>query len=41
MMIAGHVSGKQEAKELEIIAKSLIIGNRARVLAKKVKIDLS
>lgn len=37
MMIVGQISGKQEAKEIEYIAKSFIIGNRARTLAQKAK----
>ena len=35
MMIVGQVSTPEEAKEIEFIAKSLVIGNRARVLAHK------
>ena len=37
MMIVGQVSSPEEAKEIEFIAKSLVIGNRARVLAHKLK----
>ncbi len=37
MMIVGQVSTPEEAKEIEFIAKSLVIGNRARVLALKLK----
>ena len=37
MMIVGQISTPEEAKEIEFIAKSLVIGNRARVLALKLK----
>jgi hypothetical protein len=37
MMIVGQVSSQQEAKEMELIAKCLVVGNRARVLASKIK----
>ena len=37
MMIVGQVSTPQEAKEMELIAKCLVVGNRARVLAAKIK----
>jgi len=37
MMIVGQVSSKQEAKEMEFIAKCLVVGNRAKVLAGKIK----
>jgi len=33
MMIVGQISTPQEAKEIESIAKSLVVGNRARELA--------
>jgi len=36
MMIVGQISTPEEAKEIEFIAKSLVIGNRARVLAHKI-----
>ena len=36
MMIVGQISTPEEAKEIEFIAKSLVIGNRARVLARKI-----
>jgi len=39
MMIVGNISGKQEAKEIEFIAKSFIVGIRAKVLAKQVRIN--
>jgi len=37
MMIVGQVSSPEEAKEMEFIAKTLVVGNRARVLAEKIK----
>ena len=37
MMIVGQISSAQEAKELELIAKCLVVGNRARMLAGKSK----
>ena len=37
MMIVGQVSTPEEAKEMEFVAKLLVVGNRARVLALKVK----
>jgi len=37
MMIVGQVSSKQEAKEMEFIAKCLVVGTRAKVLAEKIK----
>jgi len=37
MMIVGQVSSPEEAKEVEFIAKNLVVGNRARVLAEKIK----
>lgn len=37
MMIVGQVSSKKEAKEMEFIAKCLVVGNRAKVLAGKLK----
>ena len=37
MMIVGQVSNAEEAKEIEFIAKSLVIGKRAQVLAHKIK----
>ncbi|MCX6665928.1 MAG: hypothetical protein NT038_07735 [Euryarchaeota archaeon] len=32
MMIVGQISTPEEAKEIEFITKSLVVGNRARVL---------
>ena len=37
MMIAAQVTNKDEAKEMEFIAKLLVVGNRARTLAIKAK----
>jgi len=37
MMIVGQVSTPEEAKEIEFIAKSLLIGNRVRILARKLQ----
>ncbi len=37
MMIVGQISNEQEAKEMEDIAKCLVVGNRARILAAKIK----
>ena len=37
MMIVGQISSPEEAKEMEFIAKMFVVGNRARVLAEKVK----
>ena len=39
MMIVGNISGKQEAKEIEFITKSFVIGNRARVLSQQAKLN--
>ena len=36
-MIVGQVSTQEEAKEMEFVAKILVVGNRARVLALKAK----
>ena len=35
MKIVGQISTPEEAMEIEFIAKSLVIGNRARMLAHK------
>ena len=35
-MIVGQVSSPEEAKEIEFITKSFVIGNRAKVLANKI-----
>ena len=37
MMIVGQVSTADEAKEIEAITKSFVVGNRARALALKIK----
>lgn len=37
MMIVGQISSKNEAKELEFITKSFVVGNRARELAIKAR----
>jgi len=35
MLIVGTVSNKNEAKEIEFIARLFLVGNRARRLAKE------
>lgn len=37
MMIVGQISSPEEAKEMEFIVKMLVVGNRARVLAERIK----
>ena len=37
MMIVGIVSSAEEAKQIEFIAKTLVVGNRARILASERK----
>jgi hypothetical protein len=37
MKIVGQISTAQEAKDMEFIAKCFVVGNRARVLADKIK----
>ena len=37
MMIVGQISNPEEAKEVELIAKNLVVGIRAKALAKKGK----
>ena len=37
IMIVGQVSSPQEAKEIEFITKSLVVGNRVRKLAHALK----
>ena len=37
MMIVGQVSSPKEAKEMEFVAKCLVVGNLARVLAAQIK----
>ena len=37
MLIVGQVATPEEAKEIEFIAKSFVVGNRAKALALKSK----
>jgi len=37
MMIVGQISTPEEAKEMELVAKVLVVGNRARALALKLR----
>ena len=37
MMIVGQISSKEEAKEVESIAKCMVVGFRAKVLAEKIR----
>jgi len=37
MKIVGQISSPQEAKEMELIAKCLVVGMRAKVLAAQAK----
>lgn len=37
MMIVGQVSSPEEAKDIENIAKILVVSNRAKFLASKIK----
>jgi hypothetical protein len=37
MMIVGQISSPEEAKEMEFIVKMLVVGNRAKVLAERIK----
>jgi hypothetical protein len=37
MMIVGQVANPQEATEIEFIAKSFVVANRARALALRLK----
>jgi len=37
MKIVGQISSKLEAEEIEYIAKSFVVGNRARILAAQIK----
>jgi hypothetical protein len=36
MMIVGQVSSKEEAVEIESIAKFFVVGTRARILAQRI-----
>jgi len=37
MKIVGQISSEDEAKEIEFITKTFVTGNRARVLASRLK----
>ena len=37
MMIVGQISTPQEANDMELVAKCLVVGNRARILAARLK----
>ena len=37
MKIVGQISSKDEAEEIEFITKSFITGNRAKILAARLK----
>jgi len=37
MMIVGQISSPEEAKEMELVAKCLVVGIRAKLLAGKGK----
>ena len=37
MMIVGLISSADEAHEIEFITKSLVVGNRTRVLAHQIR----
>jgi hypothetical protein len=37
MKIVGQVSSTDEAKEIESIVKAMVVGNRARLLAEKIR----
>jgi hypothetical protein len=37
MMIVGHVSTPEEAKEIELITKSFVVANRVHALALRLK----
>ena len=40
MMIVGQISNPEEAKEVELIVKNLVVANRAKALAKKITINI-
>jgi hypothetical protein len=40
MKIVGQISSPEEAKEMEFIVKALVVGNRARILAEKIKREI-
>ena len=37
MMIVGNVSSAEEAQDVEFIAKSFVVANRAKALAQQIK----
>jgi hypothetical protein len=37
MKIVGQISSTDEAKEIESIVKAMVVGNRARLLAEKIR----
>ncbi len=37
MKIVGQISSMEEAKEMESIVKAMVVGNRARILAEKLR----
>ena len=37
MKIVGQVSSTEEAKEMESIVKAMVVGNRARILAERIR----
>lgn len=37
MKIVGQISTPEEAKEMEFVVKVSVVGNRARILAEKIK----
>ena len=38
MMIVGQISNPEEAKEVELIVKNLVVANRVKALTKKINI---
>jgi hypothetical protein len=41
MLIVGTISSKEEAKEIQFIAKLFVVGKRARFLAKQMRYNES
>jgi hypothetical protein len=37
MLIVGQISSQKEAMEMEFVTKVFVVGNRARVLAQRLK----
>jgi hypothetical protein len=37
MMIVGQISSPEDAREMEFIVKMFVVGNRARLLAERIK----